>query len=179
MVAIGFAHHVDHSDSRAVAELIAHPAATNEGRLDIVVNGIWGMDRDIDWHHPFWEQSTETGIAVLRQAVETHIITKAAAAPLLVARQRGLIIELTDAKRGDPYRNSLYYDLAKEQVARLAYAIAADLQPYGVAAVALAPGYLRSEEILDRFGVTEHNWRDAVAADPHFAHHQIQSIVHS
>ena len=91
----------------------------------------------------------------------------------------GLIIELTDAKRGDPYRNSLYYDLAKEQVARLAYAIAADLQPYGVAAVALAPGYLRSEEILDRFGVTEHNWRDAVAADPHFAHHQIQSIVHS
>jgi NAD(P)-dependent dehydrogenase (short-subunit alcohol dehydrogenase family) len=164
-----YAHHVDHSDERAVAALLDRITAAHHGRLDIVVNGIWGGDPMTDWEHPFWEQSVSIGLAMLRQAVETHIVTSAAAAPRLVARRSGLIIELTDGKRGDPYRGSLYYDLAKEQVARLALGMAEDLRTHQVAAVALAPGYLRSEAVLDRFGVSEVNWRDAITADPHFA----------
>jgi NAD(P)-dependent dehydrogenase (short-subunit alcohol dehydrogenase family) len=166
---MAFAHHVDHSDARSVQHLVEQIAEQHDGHLDIVVNGVWGGDPIVDWKHPFWEQPVSIGLALLRQAVETHIITSVTAVPLLVARRRGLLIELTDGRRGDPYRGSLYYDLAKEQVARLAYAMAEELRPYGVTALALAPGFLRSEAMLDTFGVTEENWRDGIARDPHFA----------
>ena len=166
---MAFAHHVDHSDARSVQHLVEQIAEQHDGHLDIVVNGVWGGDPIVDWNHPFWEQPVSIGLALLRQAVETHIITSVTAVPLLVARRRGLLIELTDGRRGDPYRGSLYYDLAKEQVARLAYAMAEELRPYGVTALALAPGFLRSEAMLDTFGVTEENWRDGIARDPHFA----------
>jgi NAD(P)-dependent dehydrogenase (short-subunit alcohol dehydrogenase family) len=100
--------------------------------------------------------------------VWSHAITSWHAAPLLVARGRGLVVEITDGATAD-YRGSLFYDLAKASVIRLAVAQAADLRPHGVAAVALTPGFLRSEAMLDHFGVTEATWRDAVAQDPHFA----------
>src|SRR5439155_2843958 len=101
-------------------------------------------------------------------AVTTHVITSHYGAPLLVARSRGLIVEITDGA-GDGYRGNLFYDLAKASVIRLALAQAEDLRPFGVAAVALTPGFLRSEAVLDHFGVTAANWRDGVAQDKHFA----------
>ena len=163
------AHRVDHSDVTAVAALVDDVAARHDGRLDILVNGIWGGDPLADWEHPFWEQPVEVGLRLLAQALHTHIITSVAAAPLLVANGRGLVLELTDGKAGDPYRGALYYDLAKDSVTRLALAMAGDLRPHHVAAVALAPGFLRSEAMLDRFGVTEESWRNGISRDPLFA----------
>ena len=117
---------------------------------------------------PFWEHSLENGLALLRQAVETHIITSHRAAPLMVRRGRGLIVEVTDGIRED-YRGSLFYDLAKASVIRLAKAQAAELEPHGITALALTPGFLRSESMLDHFGVTEDNWLEGARKDPHFA----------
>ncbi len=164
-----FAHRVDHSDADQVAALVAEIAHRHDGRLDIVVNGIWGGDPMTDWEHPFWEQPLDVGLALLRQAVETHIITSVHAAPLIVAGGRGLVLELTDGLADAGYRGTLYYDMAKAAVNRLALGMAGDLKPYGVAAVALTPGFLRSEMMLDIFEVTEETWRDGIARDPHFA----------
>src|SRR4051812_32677666 len=164
-----YAHRVDHSDVAAVTVLAEEISARHGGRIDVVVNGIWGGDPLTDWEHPFWEQPVEVGLRLLEQAVHTHLITSAAVAPLLVANGRGLVLELTDGKAGDPYRGTLYYDLAKDAVTRLALGMAGDLRPHGVAAVALAPGFLRSEAMLDHFGVTEETWRDGIAGDPLFA----------
>jgi NAD(P)-dependent dehydrogenase (short-subunit alcohol dehydrogenase family) len=171
-----YAHRVDHSDLDQVAALVADVAARHD-RLDILVNGIWGGDPMTDWEHPFWEQPVEVGLALLQQAVHTHIVTSVAAAPLLVRTGRGLILELTDGKAGDPYRGTLYYDLAKDQVTRLALGMAGDLRPHGVAAIALTPGFLRSEAMLDHFGVTEATWRDGIARDPLFAVSESPTLV--
>jgi NAD(P)-dependent dehydrogenase (short-subunit alcohol dehydrogenase family) len=157
---------VDHSVPAEVAALVARIAAEQDGRLDLLVNGVWGGDPLTDWEHPLWEQDLDTGLRLLRQAVETHIITSHAALPLMVARGRGLVVEVTDGNTAR-YRGSFFYDLAKASVIRLAQAQAAELRPHGVAAVALTPGFLRSEAVLEHFGVTAENWRDA--PDPHFA----------
>ena len=111
-----------------------------------------------------------------RNAVASHLITAHALAPLLVARGRGLVIEITDGIE-DGYRGTLPYDLAKASVIRIAEELAADLRPHGVAALALTPGFLRSEAVLDHFGVREDNWRDAIARDPHFAHSETPRLL--
>ncbi len=111
-----------------------------------------------------------------RNAVETHLITSHRLAPLLVARGSGLVIEMTDGD-SDRYRGSLFYDLAKASAIRLAVAQASDLAPHGVTAVSLTPGFLRSEAMLDHFGVDEQHWRDGVAQDPHFAISETPSFV--
>jgi NAD(P)-dependent dehydrogenase (short-subunit alcohol dehydrogenase family) len=103
-----------------------------------------------------------------RQAVWSHVITSWHGVPLMVARGRGLVIEMTDGATAD-YRGSFFYDLAKSSVIRLAVAQAAELREHGVAAVALTPGFMRSEAVLDHLGVTEAGWRDGIARDPHFA----------
>jgi NAD(P)-dependent dehydrogenase (short-subunit alcohol dehydrogenase family) len=105
---------------------------------------------------------------MVRNGLETHLITSHALAPLMVAAGRGLVVEVTDGERDD-YRGSLYYDLVKAAVIRLGRAQAAELGPHGVTAVALTPGFLRSEAMLAHFGVTEETWREGIAADPHFA----------
>jgi len=174
---VAHAHRVDHADPAAVAALVHEIAARHDGKLDLLVNGIWGGDPMSDWEHPFWEQPVEAGLALLRQAVHTHIITAAAVAPLLVANGRGLVLELTDGKAGDPYRGTLYYDLAKDQVTRLALGMAGDLRPHGVAAIALAPGVLRSEAMLDHFGATEQTWREGITRDPMFAVSESPTLV--
>jgi NAD(P)-dependent dehydrogenase (short-subunit alcohol dehydrogenase family) len=143
-------------------------AAEQAGRLDVLVNCIWGGDPLTDWEHPLWEQDLEVGFRLLRQAVGTHLITSRYALPLMVARGRGLVVEVTDGNT-TRYRGSLFYDLAKSSVIRLAVAQAAELKPHGVAAVAITPGFLRSEAVLDHLGVTEANWRDGVPQDPDFA----------
>jgi len=163
----GIAVRVDHSNTVEVAALASRISAEQEGRLDILVNDIWGGDEMTRWEVPFWQQSLEDGMALLRQAVDTHLITSWHLAPLMVARSAGLVVEVTDGV--DPgYRGSFFYDLAKAGVIRLAVAQAGDLKPFGITAVALTPGFLRSEAMLDHFGVTEATWRDGVATDPHF-----------
>ncbi len=167
---------VDHSRPTRSARSCGRIAAERDGRLDVLVNSVWGGDPLTDWEHPLWEQDLDTGLRLLRQAVETHVITSRFALPLLVARGRGLVVEVTDGNTAR-YRGSLFYDLAKSAVIRLAVAQAAELKPHGVAAVAVTPGFLRSEAVLDHFGVTEDNWRDAIAEDPHFAHSETPAYL--
>ncbi len=159
---------VDHADATQVARLVERIAREQDGRLDVLVNDVWGGDPLTQWSVPFWRHSLENGLALVRQAVDTHIITSHRAVPLMVARGRGLVVEVTDGVGGD-YRGNLFYDLAKASVIRLAAAQAAELSDRGVTAVALTPGFLRSEAVLEHFGVTAESWRDGVAKDPHFA----------
>src|SRR4051812_3211141 len=163
----GIAVRVDHSQPDEVKALVDRILA-EQGRLDVLVNGVWGGDSLTDWDHPLWEQDLATGFKLLRQAVDTHIVTSRFALAPMVAAQRGLVVEITDGHTAR-YRGSFFYDIAKATVIRLAQAQAAELEPHGVTAVALTPGFLRSEAMLDHFGVTRDTWRDGVAADPHFA----------
>ena len=163
----GIAVRTDHTVEAEVERLFERVRADN-GRLDVLVNDVWGGDALTEWGSPFWELSTTRGLELLERAVHSHIITSRHAAPLMVERNAGLIVEVTD---GDTfgYRGNLFYDLAKNAVVRLAYAMAADLHAHRVTALAITPGFLRSEAVLDSFGVTEANWRDAVEKDPYFA----------
>ncbi|MEU5149033.1 SDR family oxidoreductase [Streptomyces yangpuensis] len=166
---LGIPVRTDHSRPEEVRSLVERIAAEREGRLDVLVNSVWGGDPLTDWERPLWEQDLETGLRLLRQAVETHVITSRYALPLMVARGSGLVVEVTDGNTAR-YRGTFFYDLAKSAVIRLAFAQSAELKPHGVAAVAITPGFLRSEAVLDHFGVTEADWRDGVAQDPDFAH---------
>jgi NAD(P)-dependent dehydrogenase (short-subunit alcohol dehydrogenase family) len=152
---------VDHNDPRQVRRL-----AGRLDTLDLLVNGVWGGDPLTDWSHPLWEQDLEQGLRLLRNAVETHIVTSHALIPKLIANRRGLIVEVTDGNTAR-YRGSFFYDLAKHSVIRLAQAQAHELRPHNVAAVALTPGFLRSEAVLEHFKTTEQDWRSTT--DPHFA----------
>ena len=172
----GIAVRCDHTDAAQVAQLAARIREEQDGRLDVLVNDIWGGDPLADWGKPFWEHSLEDGLLMQRLAVTTHVITSWHLAPLLVERGRGLVVEITDGDRPD-YRGSLFYDLAKATVIRLAVGQSADLKPYGVAAVALTPGFLRSEAMLDYFGVAEENWRDAIAQDRHYSESETPHFV--
>ena len=163
----GLAVRADHTVPADVEQLVEQIRTEQDGRLDVLVNDIWGGDHLTNWGVPFWEHSLDDGLHILELAVRTHLVTSWFAVPLMVARGRGLVIEITDGDRDD-YRGNVYYDLAKASANRLAVSQAADLRPHGVTAVALTPGFLRSEAMLDRFGVTEDNWRDAVALSPHF-----------
>ncbi|TYB44756.1 SDR family oxidoreductase [Actinomadura chibensis] len=173
---VGIAVQVDHSRPDEVRALADRIAAERDGRLDLLVDSVWGGDPLTDWEHPLWEQDLDTGLRLLRQAVETHVITSRFVLPLLVARGRGLVVEVTDGNTAR-YRGSFFYDLAKSTVIRLAVAQAAELRPHGVAAVAITPGFLRSEAVLDHFGVTEATWRDAIAQDPHFAYSETPAYL--
>jgi NAD(P)-dependent dehydrogenase (short-subunit alcohol dehydrogenase family) len=167
----GIAVRVDHLEPEQVAELVGRIDA-EQGRLDVLVNDVWGGDRFIEWNTPVWEQDLATGLRMLHRAVDTHLITSHAALPLLIRNAGGLVVEMTDGTadyNAGHYRVSVFYDLAKTAVTRLAFAQSQDLAPHGATAVALTPGWMRSELMLDAFGVTEETWRDAVARAPHFA----------
>ncbi|MBC7559822.1 MAG: SDR family NAD(P)-dependent oxidoreductase [Dermatophilaceae bacterium] len=165
---LGIPVRTDHSRPDEVRVLVDRIASEQDGHLDILVNSIWGGDPLTDWEHPLWEQDLDTGLRLIRQAVETHVITSRYALPLMVSRGSGLVVEVTDGNTAR-YRGSFFYDLAKSAVIRLAVAQAAELKAHGIAAVAITPGFLRSEVMLEGFGVTEANWRDGVAKDPNFA----------
>ncbi len=166
---------VDHTVEEEVVELFAR-IAKEQGHLDILINDIWGGDELTDWGAPFWKHSLSKGLLMLDRAVTAHIITSRYGAPLLVERKKGLIVEVTD---GDThaYRGNLYYDQAKMSAIRLAYAMAWDLKGTGVTAVAVTPGFLRSEVVLEHFGVTEENWRDGIRKDKHFAESETPYFV--
>ena len=158
---------VDHSQPEQVAALVRRISDEQDGRLDVLVNDIWGGDPLTQWV-AFWEHDLANGLEIQRTGVHTHLVTSWHAAPLMIARGSGLIVEITDGVDAR-YRGSLFYDLAKSAVIRLAVAQAEELRAHGVAAVAVSPGFLRSEAMLDHFGVSEQTWREATAADRHFA----------
>ena len=167
----GIAVAVDHLDPRQVEQLVARIAADHQ-RLDVLVNDIWGGERLFAFDKTVWEHSLDDGLRLLRLGVDTHLITNHYALPLLIRQPGGLVVEMTDgtaAYNATHYRNSLFYDLAKTTILRLGWALAQELAPRGATAVTLTPGWLRSEMMLDGFGVTEANWRDATAHEPHFA----------
>jgi NAD(P)-dependent dehydrogenase (short-subunit alcohol dehydrogenase family) len=172
----GIAVRVDHSRPDEVERLFERVEEEQGGRLDVLVNDIWGGESLMQFDTPFWELSLEDGITMLRQGIETHVITSHYAAPLMVRRKGGLILEITDGV-GAGYRGSLFYDLVKTSVIRLALAQAVELRQHKVTALALAPGFLRSEEMLDHFGVSEETWRDATRKDPHFAASETPSYI--
>ena len=158
----------DHTDRDQVRALAERVAREQDGRLDLLVNSVWGGDHMAGFGETFWEHSLDQVLELQRNGVWSHLITAHTLAPLMVAGGSGLIVEVTDGIE-DRYRGALAYDLVKASVIRLALAEAADLRPHGVAALALTPGFLRSEAMLDHFGVTAAGWRDAIAQDPHFA----------
>ena len=172
---VGVPVRVDHTREDEVVALIARIEA-EQGRLDILVNDIWGGDPMIDWSAKFWELDLGAVRALVDQAVLSHLITARHATPLMLRGGRGLIVEVTDGHH-DGYRGQLLYDLVKSAVNRLGYAMAWDLHGTGVTALALSPGFLRSEAVLGHFGVEEANWRDAIAKDPFFAESETPCFV--
>jgi len=167
----GIAVQVDHLERGQVADLVARIDA-EQGRLDVLVNDVWGGDPLFAWDTPLWRHDLDKGLRLLRLAVETHVITSHYALPLLIRRPGGLVVEMTDGTaeyNARHYRVNAFYDLAKAAVLRLAFVQSHDLAPYEATVVALTPGWLRSEHMLELFGVTEENWRDALERVPHFA----------
>jgi NAD(P)-dependent dehydrogenase (short-subunit alcohol dehydrogenase family) len=167
----GIAVAVDHLEPAQVAAL-ARRIEAESGRLDVLVNDIWGGERLFEWDKPVWEHDLEKGLRILRLAIDTHLITSHFALPLLIREPGGLVVEMTDGTReynDEHYRLSAFYDLAKTAAIRLAFVQSQELAPHGCTAVALTPGWLRSEMMLDNYGVTEANWRDGARVNPHFA----------
>jgi NAD(P)-dependent dehydrogenase (short-subunit alcohol dehydrogenase family) len=166
----GIAVQVDHLVADEVARLVDRIRA-EQGRLDVLVNDLWGGERRFEWNKPVWEHDLRNGLRLLNLGVHTHLITAHFALPLLIERAGGLLVEVTDgtaAYNADHYRNNPFYDLAKVAVTRMAWAHAKDLAPHGATSVSITPGWLRSEMMLEAFGVTEATWRDATARVPHF-----------
>jgi NAD(P)-dependent dehydrogenase (short-subunit alcohol dehydrogenase family) len=166
----GIAVQVDHLVPDEVNALVAR-IKDEQGALHILVNDIWGATT-MEWNKSVWESSLDTGLRTLHQAVDTHAITSHFALPLLIKTPGGLVVEVTDGTddyNASNYRVSFFYDLAKASVNRMAFALAHELQPYGATAVSLTPGWLRSEQMLDNYGVTEANWLEATKRSPHFA----------
>ena len=174
----GIAVQVDHLEADQVRELVAR-IEREQGALDVLVNDIFGATT-IEWDKTVWESSLDIGVRMFRLAVETHAITSHFALPLMIKEPGGLVIEMTDGTdeyNAVNYRNSFFYDLSKATVNRMGFSLAHELEPYGATAVSLTPGWMRSEAMLDAFGVTESNWRDATERIPHFAISESPSYV--
>jgi NAD(P)-dependent dehydrogenase (short-subunit alcohol dehydrogenase family) len=160
---------VDHLEPDQVAKL-AERIRGEYKRIDVLVNDIWGAERlkggPRDWNTPLWDLDLQKGLRILRLGIETHLVTSHFLLPLLVAEPGGLLVEVTDGTdeyNTSHYRISVFYDLVKQSVNRLAFSQGHELGPHGATAVAITPGWLRSEMMLDNFGVTEANWRNALS----------------
>ena len=157
---------VDHTVESEVESLFAR-IDREHSRLDVLVNSIAGEEPMMAQWNSFWKTNLKDGEAILRQALLSHIITAKHAAPLMIRRRRGLIVEVTEndflMAGGNPLSQSV-----KLAVKGLALNMAAELKPHGVAAIAITPGFLRSEAMLEGLGVTEANWRDAGQQDKNF-----------
>ena len=168
----GIAVAVDHLDSAQVRAL-ADRIRRDHRHIDVLVNDIWGGEMlkgvPSEWNTPIWDHDLDDGLRVLRLAIETHLVTSHHLLPLMIDEPGGLLVEITDGTadyNASRYRISVFYDLAKVAVNRLAFSQGHELEPHGATAVAITPGWLRSEMMLDAFGVAEENWRDAVHGDP-------------
>jgi len=168
----GIARRVDHLEPPEVSALVADISA-EQGRLDILINDIFGGDRYAEFDKKLWEHDLGGGLRMLRMGIDTHLITAHYALPLMLASGRaGLIVEMTDGtfEYNSKFREGVgfYYDLVKAAVGRITVGLTAELDGTALTAVAVTPGWLRSEAMLDEFGVTETNWRDGTAKEPHF-----------
>lgn len=168
----GDAVRVDHLDPVQVESLVKRIEQDN-GRLDILVNDIFGGDRYAQWETPLWEHDLTGGLRMLRMGVETHLVNCRYAIPLLLRGDGGLLVEMTDgtSEFNANYRQGVgfYYDYVKASVDRLIKNLTVELTDHPVTALGVTPGWLRSEAMLDQFGVTEENWRDACRDVPGFA----------
>jgi NAD(P)-dependent dehydrogenase (short-subunit alcohol dehydrogenase family) len=173
----GTAHavRVDHQDEAAVKALVARIQA-EQGRLDVLVNDVWGGDGMVDWNSRIWSLDICAVRALIDQALVSHLITARHALPMMMEARRGLVLEITDGL-ADGYRGQILHDLIKAAVLRLGYAMAWDLRDTGVTALTLSPGFLRSEHVLEHFGVTEANWRDAAEKDPLFGESETPFLI--
>jgi NAD(P)-dependent dehydrogenase (short-subunit alcohol dehydrogenase family) len=172
---VGIFVQVDHTDRDQVKLLFEKVRQEQNGQLDILVNDLTG-DGNMEFK-PFLEHSLEKGLKVLENGSLSHLITSYYGAPLMVARGAGLLIEMTDGINNELRDFNFYYDLEKATNLRLAQSLARQLRPYKIAVVSLTPGFLRSEEMLDHFGVTEANWRDAIQNDKYFAYSETPFYV--
>jgi NAD(P)-dependent dehydrogenase (short-subunit alcohol dehydrogenase family) len=175
----GIAVAVDHLDPVQVAGLIERIDA-ERGRLDLLVNDIWGSEHLFEWDKPVWEHDLDHGLRLLRLAIDTHLITNHHALPLLVRNPGGLVVEVTDGTaeyNADHYRVSMFYDLAKSSVIRMAWGLAQELRQHECTAVALTPGWMRSELMLEHYGVSESNWREGTERTPHFCISETPTFV--
>jgi NAD(P)-dependent dehydrogenase (short-subunit alcohol dehydrogenase family) len=154
----GIAVRVDHTEPAEVRKLVAQIKRRHKG-LDILVNDVWGGDALTEFGKPFWKVNLDNGLRMLKQAIHSHIITSHYAVPLMLGHHGAIIFEITD---GDAfyYRGNIFYDLVKISVIRLAFAMARELRKREIASLAVTPGFLRSEAVLDHFGVSEANWKD-------------------
>jgi NAD(P)-dependent dehydrogenase (short-subunit alcohol dehydrogenase family) len=167
---------VDHEDPSAVAALVERIEA-DHGRLDVLVNDMFGGDRYMEWDKPLWEHDLAGGLRMLRMGVDTHLITAHHALPLMLKTASeetpGLVVEMTDGtfefNARFRERVGFYYDLVKANVQRIVVGLTFELREQPVVALAVTPGWLRSEKMLHNFGVTEETWRDALAERPGFA----------
>ncbi len=186
----GIACALDHLESEQVKAL-AEKIRKDHGHIDVLVNDIWGAEvlkgGPAEWNTPIWQHDLDKGLRILRLAIDTHLITSHHLLPLLIQRPGGLLVEVTDGTteyNATHYRISVYYDLAKVAVNRLAFSQGHELQAHGATAVCVTPGWMRSEIMLETFGVTEPNWRDALdsnrngpTAPPGFAHSESPRFV--
>jgi NAD(P)-dependent dehydrogenase (short-subunit alcohol dehydrogenase family) len=166
----GIAVAVDHLEPDQVRGLVER-IDSDHGRLDVLVNDIWGAEHLFQWDTPVWEHDLDRGLRLLRLAIDTHLITSHYALPLIVREPGGLVVEVTDGTaeyNADHYRINLFYDLAKTSVIRMAWGQAQELSSHGATAVALTPGWMRSELMLEHHRVSESNWREATERNPHF-----------
>ena len=173
----GAARVVDHEDPGQVADLVA-AIGDERGHLDVLVNDIFGGDRYSQWDKPLWEHDLQGGLRMLHMGVYTHLITCRAAIPVMLRTAashgtRGLVVEMTDgtSQANAEFRRNVgfYYDLVKASVGRIVTGLAAELENLAVTPVGVTPGWLRSENMLENFGVTEASWRDACVKTPGFA----------
>jgi NAD(P)-dependent dehydrogenase (short-subunit alcohol dehydrogenase family) len=161
---------VDHLDPGQVAALVGR-IDSDHGRLDVLVNDIWGAEHLFKFNTPAWEHDLDNGLRLLRLAIDTHLITSHHALPLLIRNPGGLVVEVTDgtaAYNADHYRVNAFYDIAKTSVIRFAWGQAQELSEHGCTALAITPGWMRSELMLEHHGVAESNWREATERSPHF-----------
>jgi NAD(P)-dependent dehydrogenase (short-subunit alcohol dehydrogenase family) len=165
---VGIAVAADHLDPRQV-QALAERIRKDHKRIHVLVNDIWGAEilkgGPAQWNTPIWELDLDTGLRILRLAIDTHLITSHHLLPLLIDAPGGLLVEVTDGTteyNASRYRISVFYDLAKVAVNRLAFSQGHELRTRGATAVAVTPGWLRSEMMLGNFGVAEENWREAV-----------------
>jgi NAD(P)-dependent dehydrogenase (short-subunit alcohol dehydrogenase family) len=166
----GIAAQVDHLVAQEVAALVDRIRA-EQGRLDVLVNDVWGGENLKQWNTPVWKHDLQNGLRMLSLGVHTHLITAHFALPLLIERPGGLLVEVTDGTEqynAEHYRINPFYDLAKVSVTRMAWAHGKDLALHGATSVSITPGWLRSEMMLEAFGVTEETWREATTRVPHF-----------
>ncbi|MEU7579239.1 SDR family oxidoreductase [Streptomyces sp. NPDC041068] len=176
----GIAVPTDHLEPEQVEALVER-VDREQGRLDILVNDIWGGDVHVEWDKKMWEHDLDKGMRILRLGIETHIVTSRYALPLLIRNPGGLVVEVTDGTEeynGPNYRKPFYYDLAKAAPLRMARDLAQEVEEFGCTALCLTPGWLRSEAMLDTyFKVTEENWLDGRKQNPHFAISETPTFV--